>query len=53
MSNFQGVKTSEQFCKVKYNIEVESEKYDADEAYSKSIDKTLNTLFTRDINPTI
>ncbi len=52
MNNEQrGVKTTEKHCRVKHVIEVDSEQYDKDEAYSKSIDETLNKLFTKDINP--
>lgn len=51
-NNQRGVKTTEHNCKVKTTIEVDSDKYNADEAYSKAINSTLNNLFARDINPT-
>ncbi|WP_299116859.1 hypothetical protein [uncultured Winogradskyella sp.] len=49
----RGLKTTEHNCKVKTTINIDSEQYDKDEAYSKSIDQVLNKLFTKDINPTI
>lgn len=49
----RGVHTTEQNCKAKTTLEVDSEKYNEDPAYSESIDKTLNNLFRVDINPTV
>ena len=49
-NNQRGVTTKEQNCKVKTVVEVNSEKYEADKAYSQSIDNTLNKLFSKDIN---
>jgi hypothetical protein len=51
-NNQRGVHTTQHNCKVKTTIEVDSDKYNDDEAYSKSIDQTLNRLFSVDLNPT-
>lgn len=48
----RGITTTENNCKVKTTIEVNSEQYEKDKAYSESIDKTLNKLFSNDVNPT-
>lgn len=52
-NNQRGVRTSQQNCKVKTTIEVDSDKYNEDDAYGQSIDETLNNLFKFSINPTI
>tara|TARA_Y100000815_G_scaffold274918_1_gene310622 strand:+ start:3017 stop:3181 length:165 start_codon:yes stop_codon:yes gene_type:complete len=52
-NNQRGLRTTAQNCKVKTTIEVDSDKYNDDDAYSKSIDSTLNKLFSKDINPTL
>lgn len=47
------VKTTEKRLEGKHTIEIDSEKYNADEAYSKSVTEDLKQLFKNDLNPTL